>query len=164
MIPPVAFAVTDLCDRHGDRVAVAAPALRSFGGLVRFCGPVATVRCFEDNSRVRERLEEAGEGRVLVVDGAGSLRCALVGGMLAELAVSNGWSGVVVNGCVRDTLELARCATGMLALAANPRRSDKRGEGECDVAVAFAGVQFRPGDFVYADADGLVVSRVSLLP
>jgi len=164
MNPPVAFAVTDLCDQHGDQVAVAAPVFRSFGALARFAGPVATVRCFEDNSQVRARLEEPGRGHVLVVDGAGSLRCALVGGMLGELAVTNGWSGVVVNGCVRDTLELARCATGILALAANPRRSEKRGDGERDVAVAFAGVQFSPGDFVYADADGLIVSRGPLPP
>jgi regulator of ribonuclease activity A len=163
MTTPAVFAVTDLCDQHGEAVAVAAPVFRSFGAHARFCGPVATVRCFEDNTHVRGRLEEPGEGHVLVVDGAGSLRCALVGGMLGELAAKNHWAGIVVHGCVRDTEELGRCATGIFALAAHPRRSAKRGEGERDVVVAFAGVAFHPGDFLYADADGLIVARTSLL-
>ncbi len=162
MSTPAEFATTDLCDAHGDALAVAAPIFKSFGGATRFVGSIATVRCFEDNSRVREALESRGEGRVLVVDGAGSLRCALVGGMLGELGATNGWAGIVVHGCVRDTVELAGASLGILALGVHPRRSDKRGEGERDVAVAFAGVMFRPGSWAYADADGLLVAPARL--
>jgi regulator of ribonuclease activity A len=148
----------DLCDMHGERVSVAAPIFRAYGGRARFAGTIATLACFEDNSLVRTALEEPGAGRVLVVDGRGSLRCALVGGNLGLLAQRNGWAGIVVNGCVRDTAELARADVGILALAANPRRSDKRGAGRRDVAVSFADVAFRPGAWVCADADGLIVA------
>lgn len=152
----------DLCDKHGERVSVAAPIFRSYGGRARFAGEVATLDCFEDNSLVRTMLEEPGAGRVLVVDGRGSLRCALVGGNLGVLAQRNGWVGIVVNGCVRDTAELRQADVGVLALASNPRRSEKRGAGRRDVAVAFAGVAFRPGTFVCADEDGLIVSDAPL--
>jgi len=148
----------DLCDQHGDHIAVAAPIFRAYGTRARFAGTVATLECFEDNSLVRTMLEEAGAGRVLVVDGRGSLRCALVGGNLAVLAHRNGWSGIVVHGCVRDAAELRQVDVGILALATNPRRSEKRGAGQRDVAVAFAGVAFRPGAWVCADEDGLVVA------
>jgi regulator of ribonuclease activity A len=148
----------DLCDQHGDRVAVAAPIFRSFGGRARFAGAVATLECFEDNSLVRAMLEEPGAGRVLVVDGGGSLRCALVGGNLAVLAQRSGWAGIVVHGCVRDSAELARVDIGILALATHPRRSEKRGIGRRDVAIAFADVAFRPGGWICADEDGLVVA------
>jgi len=148
----------DLCDEQGDLVAVAAPVFRSYGGRTRFAGRVATLECFEDNSLVRTMLEEPGERRVLVVDGRGSLRCALVGGNLAVLGQRNGWAGIVVHGCVRDSAELCAVDIGILALATNPRRSDKRGAGRRDGAVAFAGVTFRPGAWVCADQDGLVVA------
>jgi regulator of ribonuclease activity A len=148
----------DLCDRHGDRIAVAAPNFRRYGARVRFAGIVATLECCEDNSLVRTMLEEPGGGRVLVVDGRGSLRCALVGGNLAVLAHRNGWAGIVVNGCVRDTAELAQVDIGILALAANPRRSEKRGAGRRDVPVAFADLALRPGDWICADEDGLVAA------
>ena len=148
----------DLCDEHGDRVSVAAPIFRAYGGRARFAGTIATLECFEDNSLVRTLLEEPGAGRVLVVDGGGSLRCALVGGNLAVLAQRNGWAGIVVNGCVRDTAELARADVGVLALASHPRRSEKRGAGRRDVTVAFAGVAFRPGAWACADEDGLIVA------
>lgn len=152
------WATTDLCDRHPDALAVAAPVFRSFGGRRRFDGVIATVRCFEDNSLVRERLAEPGAGRVLVVDGGGSLRCALVGDQLGALGVASGWSGVVVWGCVRDAVALSALDLGVLALAAHPLRSVKRGQGERDVVVAFAGVSFRPGGQLYADEDGVVVA------
>ncbi len=151
-------ATADLCDQHGDRVAVAAPLFRAYGARPRFAGPIATLECFEDNSLVRTMLEEAGAGRVLVVDGRGSLRCALVGGNLAVLAHRNGWSGIVVHGCVRDAAELRQVDIGILALATHPRRSEKRGAGRRDVAVAFADVTFRPGAWACADEDGLVVA------
>jgi regulator of ribonuclease activity A len=153
---------TDLCDAHGERVSVAAPIFRSFGGRARFAGTVATLECFEDNSLVRTALEEPGAGRVLVVDGGGSLRCALVGGNLGVLAQRNGWSGIVVHGCVRDTAELRQADVGVLALATNPRRSEKRGAGRRDVAVSFAGVTFAPGAWVCADEDGLIVADAPL--
>lgn len=136
---------------------VLAPLFRDFGGVPSFHGPMSTVRCFEDNSLVRDAVAEPGAGRVLVVDGAGSLRCALLGDRLAALAVDNGWAGVVVNGCVRDVAQLATMPIGIVALAANPRKSVKRGAGDRDVAVTIADVDLRPGEWLYADADGIVV-------
>jgi regulator of ribonuclease activity A len=152
----------DLCDAHTARVAVAAPIFRSFGGRRRFHGAIATLRCFEDNSRVREMLAEPGQGRVLVVDGGGSLRCALVGDQLGALGVQSGWSGVIVHGCVRDTAALAAMDLGVLALAPHPLRSVKRGAGERDVTVDFAGVSFAPGAMIYADEDGVLVAPAAL--
>lgn len=146
---------TDLSDAHPD-APVLAPILRDYGGHPRFHGPAVTVRVQDDNPLVRAVLEEAGEGRVLVVDNGGSLNCAVLGGMLAQLGVSNGWAGVLVNGCVRDVGELADLGLGIRAVAAHPRRSAKRGLGERDVPVSFAGVTISPGDHIYADEDGVV--------
>ena len=162
MTPPDNLpATTDLCDAHPG-VQVAEPVLRHFGGRCRFAGPVATVLCLEDNSRVREAVGEAGAGRVLVVDGGASLQCALLGDLLGDKAVANGWAGVVVNGCVRDSAQLGRLQLGVMALATHPRKSEKRGHGDRDVPVRFAGVTFHPGDFLYADEDGLIVSGTAL--
>ena len=138
------------------------PMLRSFGGRRRFAGPVSTISCLDDNSRVRDAVGEPGEGRVLVVDGGGSRQCALLGDLLAAKAVANGWAGVVVHGCVRDTAVLAGLDIGVLALDAHPRRSKKRGEGHRDVTVRFGGVSFHPGAWVYADDDGLLVTPARL--
>jgi regulator of ribonuclease activity A len=164
-----AFATTDLCDAHEDRLRdgrlrVAAPPWRSLGAIMRFAGPAATLRVPDDNSLVREVLEQSGEGRVLVVDGGASLRCALVGGKLAVLGERNGWAGAIVNGAVRDADELDACRFGVRALDLVPRRSDKRGLGERGVAVSFAGVAIRPGDWIYADRDGWLVSSGGPLP
>lgn len=156
------FATPDLCDEFGAEVCVAEPLFRDFGGVERFAGPIATVRVFEDNALVRQALEMAGGGRVLVVDGGGSLRSALVGGNLATLALENGWSGLVVYGCVRDAAELASTPVGVKALHAVPRRSGKAGAGERGVPVAFAGVTFTPGAWLYADRDGIVVANRKL--
>lgn len=156
------WATTDLCDAHPGAVAIATPRLASFGGRRRFCGPIATLRCFEDNSLVRTMLGEPGDGRVLVVDGGGSTRCALVGDQLGALGVGNGWSGIVVWGCVRDTVALGAMDLGVLAVAAHPQKSVKRGAGERDIAVSFADVTFRPGHYLYADADGLIVAPAML--
>jgi regulator of ribonuclease activity A len=153
----VTFATADLCDELGPRARVAEPLFRDFGGERSFHGPVATVRVFEDNVLVREALSEAGRGRVLVVDGAGSVRHALVGGMIAHLAHENGWAGLVVNGAIRDSDEISSVPVGLKALATSPRRSEKRGEGERDVPISFAGVNFEPGHLLYADPDGIVV-------
>jgi regulator of ribonuclease activity A len=159
----MAFATPDLCDQFGDEVRVAQPVLRDWGGASSFEGPIATLRVFEDNALVRGTLEAPGQGRVLVVDGGGSVRTALVGGNLAALAQRNGWSGLVVNGGIRDTAELAATPIGVKALAPTPRKSGKAGSGERDIAVTFAGVTFTPGGHVYADRDGLVVASRDLL-
>jgi regulator of ribonuclease activity A len=153
---------SDICDRFGDRVRVVEPVFRSFGGRQAFTGVMETVRVSEDNALVRQVIESPGEGRVLVVDGGGSRRCALLGGRLAALAATNGWAGVVVNGCVRDTAEIAAAAVGVLALASNPRPPSKSGAGERSVPVSFAGVTFVPGHRLWADGDGIVVGGPDL--
>ena len=151
-------ATADLSDAHPE-AQVCAPLFRDFGGRRAFHGSIATVKVFEDNALVRATLETPGTGRVLVVDGGGSLRCALVGGMLGELAVKNGWAGIVVNGCVRDADELAAQDVGIKALAAHPRKSEKGlHSGAAERVLEFAGVRFRPGAWLYADADGIVVA------
>lgn len=147
----------DLLDLHGDRAQVCALAFRSFGGHRSFAGPVATVLCHEDNVLVKQRVREPGEGRVLVVDGAGSMRVALLGDAVAGLAAERGWAGVIVHGAVRDSVALATLDLGVLALATNPRPSAKVGAGEVDVPVTLGGVTFRPGDMVHVDEDGVVV-------
>ncbi|WP_024891547.1 ribonuclease E activity regulator RraA [Luteimonas huabeiensis] len=162
MASPGAFSTCDLCDRHGERVRVLALPWRDYGGRAAFCGPVATVLAFEDNSRVREAVNAAGEGRVLVVDGGGSLRRSMLGDQLAEAAVANGWAGVVVAGAVRDVAALARLDLGVRALGASPRRTDKRGQGLRDVALEIGGAAIAPGDLLWADADGIVVADGAL--
>jgi regulator of ribonuclease activity A len=155
-------ATTDLSDEHPELVRHCAPVFRDYGGRIAFSGPVTTLKVFEDNARVRSAVEGKGEGRVLVVDGGGSTNCALFGGNLAALAAENGWAGVVVNGCIRDTGELAAAQVGVKALAAHPKRSARTGAGEVDVVVSFAGVSFTPGDWLYADADGIILSKTKL--
>jgi len=147
----------DLYDEHGDQLAIADPLFQDFGGHRSFCGPIQTVKVHEDNSFVRSALEEQGHGKVLVVDGGGSLRCALVGDRLAALGASNGWAGIIVYGCVRDTAELGQIPIGIKALRAHPAKSAKRGEGARNSVVRFAGVSFSPDAYLYADEDGIVV-------
>ena len=157
------FATADLCDEFGEEARVAEPVFRDYGGASSFGGPVSTVRVFEDNVLVRDALEEDGRGRVLVVDGGGSTRCALVGGNLAALAHENGWAGILVYGCVRDSVELSAVPVGVKALNTSPRKSAKGGAGERDAPVGFAGVELFPGEYLYADEDGVVVSGRDLL-
>lgn len=161
------FSTCDLCDAHEkDEPAsfqALPPVFREFGAGGRFCGPVATVRCFEDNSRVKEAVESPGQGRVLVVDGGGSVRRALVGGNLATAAKKNGWAGIVVDGAVRDLAELQASGIAVRALALMPHRSTKRNEGQHDLPVVVQGVAVRPGDWLYADEDGIVVSAKPLM-
>jgi len=149
-------ATADVLDEHGDRVAVCTVTFRQFGGRRVFEGPVSTVRCHEDNVLVRRRLSEAGAGRVLVVDGGGSLRVALVGEIVADLARNGGWAGLVINGCVRDVAALRELDLGIKAIGSTPRPSGKEGLGEIDVPVTFGGVTFRPGDMLFSDDDGVV--------
>lgn len=152
-------ATADLCDSHGEAARVCEIPFRDFGEVTAFSGAVATVRCFEDNTRVRATLESEGHGRVLVVDAGGSFRCAMLGDNLAQLALDNGWAGIVIYGCVRDAAVLATLPLGVKALATHPRRSEKRGGGEVDVPVTFGGVTFTPGERVFADEDGVIVLR-----
>ena len=160
---PQDFATCDLCDVHKNDTdgtfRVLPPVFRDYGKRLKFSGPVSTVKCFEDNSLVKAAVDSPGLGRVLVVDGGGSLRRALVGGNLGEAAAKNGWAGVVVDGCVRDAAELARCDVGIRALALMPLPTEKRNEGQRDVPVQVQGVWVRPGDWLYADADGMVVMK-----
>ncbi len=152
---------TDLSDAHPE-VQAAAPIFTDFGGRRTFGGPIETVRVYEDNVLVKAMLETPGDGRVLVVDGGGSRRRALVGDVLAGIGAGNGWAGIVIYGCVRDTEALGDLDIGVKALAAFPIRSEKRGVGQVSLPVSFAGVTFRPGWWLYADADGIIVSRTEL--
>lgn len=154
----MSWSTADLCDAHGETVFVAEPVFCDYGGRRQFCGPVSTVRAWEDNSLVREALEEEGVGRVLVIDGGASRRCALLGDKLAQLACDHGWEGVIVYGCVRDTAELQQMSLGVRALAACPLRSVKRNEGQRDVPLRLAGIVAHPGDYLYADEDGMITS------
>ena len=151
----------DLCDAHkadsDGSFRVLPPVFRDYGQRVRFGGLVSTVQCFEDNSFVKAALETPGQGRVLVVDGGASLRRALVGGNIAAAAARNGWAGVVVDGCVRDSAELARCDIGIRALALVPMPTERRNAGQRDVPLQIRGVSVLPGDWLVADEDGIVV-------
>ena len=158
----MSFATADLYDQNEGKVQVATPLFFDYGGQRSFSGPISTVKAYEDNSLVRAALEESGHGRVLVVDGGGSLRCALVGDMLAQLGQKNGWAGMVVYGCIRDSATIAQIPIGLKALNTNPKKSVKKGVGERDVPVNFAGVDFVPGYFLYADPDGILVSENKL--
>ncbi|MBT9494046.1 MAG: ribonuclease E activity regulator RraA [Paucibacter sp.] len=160
------FSTCDFCDAHksddaGDFRWLPG-VFRSYGGLARFAGPVSTVKCFEDNSLVKAAVESPGGGRVLVVDGAGSLRRALLGGQLGQAAAHHGWAGLLINGCVRDVAELAQAQVGILALGHVPMPTDRKGQGLADVVLQVQGVSIRPGDWLYADADGVVISASRL--
>ena len=148
----------DLCDKYGDQLQIASPGLLDYGGQMHFSGEIVTLKLFEDNSLVGEALDSNGEGRVLVIDGGASMRCALLGDMLASKAARNAWSGFVINGCIRDSAEIAAMHLGVKALGTHPLKSVKKGAGEKNIAVTFSQVTFRPGAYLYADRDGLVVA------
>lgn len=152
------YITPDLCDAYPELVQVVEPMLSNFGGRDSFGGQIVTLKCFEDNSLVKEQVELDGKGKVLVVDGGGSLRCALLGDMLAEKAAKHGWEGLVIYGCVRDVDMLAQTDLGVQALASYPERSEKRGVGQLDLPVTFGGVTFRPGEYLYADNNGVIIS------
>ncbi|NEK60216.1 RraA family protein [Geodermatophilus sabuli] len=151
------FTTADLYDEHGTDLASCDVQFRQFGAHRSFSGPVTTIRCFEDNALVKSTVQQPGRGRVLVVDGGGSVHTALMGDVIARTAADNGWAGVVVNGAVRDTAVLAGIPMGIKALGSNPRTSTKTGAGEQDVPVTFGGIEFRPHDQLWADDDGVVV-------
>ena len=155
------FMTTDLSDAHAG-LRHLAPGYQDFGGRLRFHGRAKTLVTFEDNTKLRAAVEMAGEGRVLVVDGGGSMHCALFGGNLAKLAADNGWAGILIHGCVRDRAELKAEAVGIRALASHPKKSEKRDLGSFDVSLRFSGVTINPGDWIYADEDGVVISDKEL--
>ncbi|MEJ7805290.1 MAG: ribonuclease E activity regulator RraA [Telluria sp.] len=161
------FATTDLCDDHPQlledgRLAVLPPLYKHLGQRVKFSGRVTTLKVFEDNTLVRSTLEAPGNGNVLVIDGGASMRRALVGGQLALLAQDNGWAGIIVDGCVRDSDEINACDIGVRALAVHPQKSAKKGVGDRNTRILIGGVPVSPGDWIYADADGVVVAQQKL--
>ena len=166
------FVTCDLLDANPTSQVCAAniegKSFYSFGGKDKFCGEIVTVKCFEDNSRVKELLnsdgkDANGEGKVLVVDGGGSMRCALLGDMIAQSAIDNGWAGVVVYGCVRDVDDMAQMDIGVMALGCTPRKSTRRGEGQTDLEIRFADMILNSGQYIYADNNGMIVSDTALL-
>lgn len=148
----------DLCDLHEARVRVLDLPLRDYGGRLAFDGTVSTIKAYEDNSLVREAVAEAGNGRVLVIDGGGSMRRAMLGDLLAAKAVENGWAGVIVHGAIRDSGAIGAMELGVKALGTCPRKTDKLGQGARDVAIEIGGLAIRPGDWLCADEDGVVVA------
>lgn len=153
----------DLCDEHGDDVAVLDPIFNHYGGVRQFGGQVVTVKCFEDNSKVADLVKTPGEGKVLVVDGGASPRRSLLGDNLAAAAVKNGWSGIVVYGYIRDVEEIAPMQLGVMALGTIPRKTEKRGLGDVDITLEMAGVTIKPGDYLYADGTGIIVAGKALI-
>ena len=157
------FLTTDLCDANEDKVRVVEPMFNSFGGRDRFFGRIATLKLFEDNTLVRKTLESPGNKRVLVIDGGGSLRRALVGDQLAALAVKNDWAGILVYGCIRDSKAIGEMDIGVFAIDTHPMKTRKLNTGEAELPVSFGGVTFTPGEWIYADEDGVIVSSSALI-
>jgi len=157
------FKTADMCDAHSEIIRIALPGMLSYGGNSRFTGRIITLKLFEDNSLLRDMLNSSGEGQVIVVDGGGSMRCALLGDMLAGKAVNNGWNGLVINGCIRDSADIATMNIGIRALGTHPLKSVKRGIGEANVPVSFSNVEFVPGNYLFADEDGIIVAQKDLL-
>lgn len=152
----------DLCDQYPQLVRAVEPMLNNFGGREQFCGQIVTVKCFEDNSVVKQLVGTPGDNRVIVVDAGGSLRRACLGDMLAEQAASNGWSGLVIYGCIRDVDQIMATDIGVQALGVHPMKTEKKGVGELDIPVTFGGVTFNPGEYLYADNNGIIVSAEPL--
>ena len=157
------FATADLFDHHADQLQVCSPVFRDFGKETRFCGPIRTLKVFESFGITKSTLATDGKGHVLVIDGGGSLRCAMLGDKLAQLAIDHNWKGILINGCVRDSAAISKLSIGVKALGTNPTRPSPEGEGQLDVPVRFASVTFHPGHFLYADADGVVLSEHDLV-
>ncbi len=157
------FLTTDLCDEHPDFVRVVEPLFTNYGGKVCFGGEIVTVKCHEDNSVVKETAGTPGQGKVMVVDGGASMRRALLGDMIAENAVKNGWAGFIIYGCIRDVDAIGALDIGVQALGTIPLKTDKRGIGDRNVSVTFGGITFNPGEFVYADNNGIIVSAEPLV-
>ena len=158
------FTTANLCDAHSEEenFQIAEPLLKSYGGRTSFYGQITTIKVFEDNILIRTVLEEKVENRVLVVDGGGSHRCALLGEDLARIAIANGWRGIVIHGCIRDSASIKQLPIGILALHTHPLKSHKKDHGDRDLLVTFAGINFKQNHFLYADSDGIIVSETLL--
>jgi regulator of ribonuclease activity A len=156
------YLTPDLCDAYPELVRVVEPMFANYGGRPSFGGEIVTIKCFEDNSLVREQVAEPGKGKVLVVDAGGSFRRACLGDMLAEKAVANGWEGIIMYGCIRDVDAIAELDLGVQALGSHPMKTEKRGLGDLNVEVTFGGVTFTPGEYVYADNNGIIASSQAL--
>ena len=156
------FVTPDLCDENPELVRVVEPMFNNYGARPCFSGEIVTVKCHEDNSVVKENVAQPGKGKVMVVDGGGSKRCALLGDMLAEKAAENGWEGIIIYGCIRDVDEINKTDLGVQALATIPIKSNRKGRGDLNIPITFGGVTFNPGEFVYADNNGVIVSREAL--
>ncbi|NBI30150.1 ribonuclease E activity regulator RraA [Chengkuizengella marina] len=157
------FKTTDLCDEYAEELSICQTEFRSFGKKQAFFGPIATVKIFEDNVLLEEALKTVPERSVLVVDGGGSKKCALMGDRLGEIGVSRGLSGIIINGCVRDSVDLSKLEFGIRALGTNPLKSKKEGKGTMNVILKFGEMTWVPGEYVYADEDGIIVSPRKIL-
>jgi len=157
------FKTTDLYDDYLESLQVAEPLFRDYGGRARFSGEIVTLKAFEDNTFLKASFETNGTGKVLVVDTGASLRCAMMGDVMASLGASNGWEGVVINGCIRDSADVAKVDLGVKALATIPRKTVKRNQGVPDIPLHFADVTFNPGEYLYADEDGVVLSKTNII-
>lgn len=153
----------DLCDSHPDLIKIVGPIFRNYGGKKSFGGEIVTVKCFEDNSRVKELAGVKGNGKVMVVDGGGSLNKALLGDLIAQSALDNGWAGFIIYGCIRDVEPIAIMDVGVKALNSIPLKTKRKGEGEKNIPITFGGVTFNPGEFVYCDETGIIVSTEPLI-
>jgi regulator of ribonuclease activity A len=156
------FKTADLCDLHSDNLIIMHQQFKSYGKKHSFCGKISTIKCFNDNSKVREAVNTDGCNKVLVIDGNASMECALLGDMLAEAAYKNNWSGIIVYGCIRDSDVIANIDIGVFALTTKPIKSVKKGIGDTDINVNFFDVEFKPGNFIYADQDGIIISETEL--
>jgi len=157
------FTTPDLCDEFPELVHPVKPLFNSYGGNDHFCGEIVTVKCFEDNSKIKQLVATDGTNKVMVVDAGGSMRRACLGDMLAKLAITNGWQGLVIFGCVRDVDILATLPLGVKAIGVYPVKTDKMNHGDINIPVTFGGVTFTPGHYIYADNNGIIISPSSLL-
>lgn len=160
---PAKFVTCDLCDAHPEKVRVVDSMFTNYGGRPVFGGQIVTVKCHEDNTVVKEQVGTPGKGKVLVVDGGGSKRCALLGDMLAAQAAKNGWEGIIIFGAIRDVDEIRSTDVGVQALGTIPLKSNRQGRGDLNIPVTFGGVTFREGEYLYADNNGIIASTESLL-
>ena len=156
------FKTADLCDLHSDDLVIMHQQFKSYGKQQSFYGKISTIKCFNDNSKVREAVNSDGCNKVLVVDGNASMDCALLGDMLAEAAYKNNWSGIIVNGCIRDSDVISGIDIGVFALSTKPVKSVKKGIGDTNIDISFMNTTFRPGEFLYADQDGIIISKNEL--
>ncbi|NIP30464.1 MAG: putative 4-hydroxy-4-methyl-2-oxoglutarate aldolase [Candidatus Dadabacteria bacterium] len=156
------YSTPDLCDEYPGFVRVVEPMFLNFGGKSSFGGEIVTIKCFEDNSLVKENAAKSGKGKVLVVDGGGSMRRALCGDLVAKSAMDNGWEGLIIYGCIRDVDQISDMEIGMQALGTIPLKTEKKGIGDMNIPLGFGGVTFNPGEYIYADNNGIIVSSKQL--